>query len=765
MAKTIIDVDEFNGNNGFVISADNQLFDYDALGESVSNAGDINGDGLDDFIVGAPNAGLATVAYNDYYDRFDVSDRRGAAYVIFGRETNFAANFKVNALDGENGFTIEGLNVGDRLGSQVSGAEDVNGDGFNDLLVSTPDEVHLIFGREGGFAANFDLNSLDGSNGFTLQGEERNYFLGYALSSAGDLNGDGFDDFIIGADGAGELLNETYYAGTTDRRGEAYVVFGRKKGFTTDFDLTSLDGTNGFSLRGKRAVDLLGNAVSNAGDINGDGLDDLVVGAPGAGDNVENYNSNVIGDNRGKTYVIFGRKKGFTAEFDLDRLDGSNGFSIEGLNRNESLGSEVANAGDVNGDGFDDFMVGTTTGISNINSKVYVIFGGENGFTSEFDLNSLDGSNGFVVRGMKGGKLGSDLASAGDVNGDGFSDIVIGAPDVANKFGGDSSYFGVAYVLFGSDDGFAPAINITALSAENGFTVRGVSYNGGLGTEVSNAGDINGDGLSDIILGAPSYAIRFTGYAGNAYVIYGSQTSVPAGTNKNDTIAGSSGNDRLSGLAGNDKLRGLDGNDTLIGASGRDRLLGNNGKDVLYGGVGSDTLNGGNGSDRVLGNPGRDLVYGGTGNDTLSGGTAKDTLVGGRGNDRLNGEAGNDRLIGVALNGGSLGSSEQDTLTGGNSSDIFVLGNSSGVFYDDGDNSTAGDRDLAYLTDFNPQQDKVQLAGTVNEYLLDFVPSSGDNLNAQLFYAPEAAVEGELIALIENVSANLNLNDKAFIFV
>ncbi|WP_172657350.1 FG-GAP repeat protein [Myxosarcina sp. GI1] len=755
MAKTVIDVDNINGNNGFVISAYNQLFDYDALGKSVSNAGDINGDGLDDFIIGAPSAGLATVVYNDN-ELYDVSDRRGAAYVIFGRETNFAADFKVNDLNGENGFTIEGLNAVDLLGSSVSGAGDVNGDGFDDFLISTPTKVHLIFGSDTGFTANFDLSSLDGSNGFTLQGEKPSTFWGYDLSSAGDINGDGFDDFIIGANGVGEISS----TGTTNRRGAAYVVFGRKKGFAADFNLASLDGSNGFSLRGKRAEDLLGFAVSTAGDINGDGLDDLVVGAPGAGDDLPN--SNTIDDKRGETYVIFGRKKEFAAEFDLDRLDGSNGFKIKGLNRGESLGIEVANAGDVNGDGFDDFMVGFGAGNSSI-SKVYVIFGGEDSFTSEFDLTSLDGTNGFSI-GLKGDVKGSDLASAGDINGDGFSDIAIGAPEIS-QYGNGSSYFGVAYVLFGSERIFAPTIDVTALESDNGFTVRGVEFYGGLGSAVSNAGDINGDGLSDIILGVPSYAFRFNGDAGKAYVIYGSQTSIPTGTNKNDTIVGSSGDDRLSGLAGNDKLLGLDGNDTLIGGSGRDRLLGNNGKDVLYGGVGSDTLNGGNGSDRVWGNQARDLVYGGTGNDTLSGGTAKDTLVGGRGNDLLNGEAGNDRLIGVALNGGSLGSGEQDTLTGGNSSDIFVLGNRSGVFYDDSDNSTAGDKNFAYLTDFNPQQDKVQLAGTVDEYFLDFVPSSGDNLNAQLFYAPEAAVEGELIALIENVSANLNLNNKAFIFV
>ena len=131
-----------------------------------------------------------------------------------------------------------------------------------------------MFGSSGGFAASFDLDSLNGSNGFVLNGIDRGDYSGRSVSSAGDVNGDGFDDLLIDAPFADP--NGNYDAG------ESYVVFGKSKdkssGFAASFDLDSLDGSNGFVLNGIDSDDRSGISVSSAGDVNGDGFDDLIIG-------------------------------------------------------------------------------------------------------------------------------------------------------------------------------------------------------------------------------------------------------------------------------------------------------------------------------------------------------------------------------------------------------------------------------------------------------------------------------------------------------
>ena len=459
----------------------------DAAGDNaayVSDAGDVNGDGFADIIVGAPLAGYGAT---------------GAAYVIFGRPGGFGT-IDLSNLQPADGFLIQGAGSIDYTGISVSSAGDINGDGFDDILVGTyvggfyytgTSHAYVIFGKSTGFAT-INLSNLAPSAGFVINGT-----LGFdnlmIVADAGDINGDGFDDIIIGD------------RGDSSGTGAAYVIFGKATGFGT-IDVANLSSTVGFRINGG-VGDRAGVSVSGAGDVNGDGFDDLIVGA---------YFGDNGGNNAGEAYVIFGKSSGFTT-LNLESLPAGAGFIIQGDVAEDWAGFDVSAAGDVNGDGFDDLIVGAPLGDNGGTGagEAYVILGKATGFGT-VDLSNL-GSAGFVIQGdASGDALGWSVSAAGDVNGDGFGDLIVGAPFGDN--GG--AYAGEAYVIFGRSTGFT-TIDLTNLSPSDGYIIQGDDADDRAGQSVSAAGDVNGDGLDDIIVGARTA----DNGAGASYVIFGRRDS------------------------------------------------------------------------------------------------------------------------------------------------------------------------------------------------------------------------------------------------
>jgi hypothetical protein len=477
MQQKTFDLTTLNGRNGFSVSGSVQ---GDRLGYSVASTGDINGDGVSDLVLGA----------------YRVNSNAGAAYVIFGMRNGYLGTFDLGTLSGSNGFTVPGIEPGVyHLGISVSAAGDINGDGVSDFVLGADDGYgtsYVIFGSRGGFQSVFNLMNLNGTNGFIVRGIALNGGLGGSVSTAGDVNGDGISDLVLGA------YSVNSYAGA------AYVIFGQREQFPALFNLTNLNGINGFSVAGIAPNDLLGCVVNTAGDINGDGISDLVLGA---------YNANTgLGGNGGAGYVIFGRREGFASFFNLSNINGTNGFAI-GSAASATLGGSISTVGDINGDGISDLglsdaSLNSGTGVS------YIIFGNRQGFSSLFNLNKLNGSNGFAVPGVAARSYLGPVSSVGDISDDGIDDLVLGADGTANAA---NLVMGVAYVIFGNRVGFPSTFNLNNLNGTNGFIVPGIAVNSSLGFSVSRAGDINGDGLNDLLLGAPG----LNSDIGTAYIIFG----------------------------------------------------------------------------------------------------------------------------------------------------------------------------------------------------------------------------------------------------
>jgi FG-GAP repeat protein len=396
-------------------------------GYSVNTAGDVNGDGYDDVIVGA-------------YRYDDGQDNEGAAFVYYG------------SADGPSltpDWSAESDLVGSWYGHSVSGAGDVNGDGFDDVIVGAPNPDH---GTTIGLAYAYygSATGLSPVANWTAQGDQLVDWFGRRVQRAGDVNGDGFADVIVGV---------PHYDSDRVDVGKAVAYYGSPAGLSPTANWTAI---------GAQVLCLFGRDAKGAGDVNGDGYDDVIVGA-------HQYDHGE--KNEGRAFVYAGSPTGLRTK-PLWKQESNQPGAV--------YGRSVNTAGDVNGDGYADIIVGAPQyddGQTN-EGEAFLYFGSPTGpgLTANWTAQADQADAWF----------GRAVAGAGNLNADGYNDVIIGAPnyDTGKPDGGK------AFVYLGSPAGPSLSPNwTTGMSQDHAWFAR----------SVASAGDVNADGYDDVITGAPQF--------------------------------------------------------------------------------------------------------------------------------------------------------------------------------------------------------------------------------------------------------------------
>ncbi|HRG14753.1 MAG TPA: FG-GAP-like repeat-containing protein [Pseudomonadota bacterium] len=533
------------------------------FGHGIANAGDINGDGYDDLLVGSPANDTNAVD-------------AGAAYLFFGSAEGF---------DVVPDWTVHAAQAGARYGSSVAGVGDVNGDGFGDFVVGAE------FADNGQTDEGLGYLYLGGPSVSTtssavMQTDQNASYLGTSVAGAGDVNGDGYADILIGGSG---------HDGGATNSGVALIYFGSASVDTTaDVTLTSSQG----SAR-------MGTSVAGVGDVNGDGFADVLIGAAeyDAGQTDEGSAFLYLG---GASFNIV-----TDAQFQSDQAGAK-------------LGMHVAAAGDVNGDGYSDVLVGAPLFDDGQTDEgaAFVYFGGVGSIDTVADASYQGDVNNI--------QFGSRGAGMGDVDGDGFGDIVVAAPFFAN---GETSE-GRVNVYLGSRTGLAAtpfaALEGNRINGRMGSGLALVDHNGdgrselfaGLpgmtgsfaadgavfgyrtearlmdatsdltlefdqaGAEVGKSvasGDVNGDGYADLLIGQPVWSAMASS-AGRVGIHFGSATGVAAAPNT--VLETGVGNGRFGASVATGDVNGDGIADVIVGSPTRSNGTGAEGMVHIYFGSG-----------------------------------------------------------------------------------------------------------------------------------------------------------------------------------
>ena len=480
------------------------------LGSAVSGAGDVNGDGWDDLLAGASGYSSG-------------QNEEGRAYLYYGSAAGVSSS---------NPWMIESDVTGARLGEAVDQAGDVNGDGYDDIILGMPNYSNgsQYLGRV--LVYHGSASGPGTAANWSAQSDQVNDRQGTAVSGVGDVNGDGYDDVVLGAplfDGAGRALG----------------YFGSATGLSSVADWTA---------ESDQASARLGIAVTTAGDVNGDNYADVLIGASG-------YDTGAV--NAGKVFVYHGTAAGLSL---------TPAWTAEGDQGSASFGAAVGDAGDVNGDGYGEVIVGAPyyQNGQTKEGRAYVYFGSAAGLVT--------GTVWTTESNQAHSYLGLAVAAAGDVNDDGYDDVIMSAP----RFSNGQTREGRIFVFHGSAVGLGSTADWTAESNQ------ALAY---LGTSVDSAGDVNGDGYSDVIAGAPEYTNGQTD-EGGIFVYLGSGSglnSTPAWMAESDQAYARLGD--AVGTAGDVNGDGYD--DILAGAPLYDSgVYTDGGRVVLYhgaaGGLGSN---------------------------------------------------------------------------------------------------------------------------------------------------------------------------------
>ncbi len=475
---------------------------YSEFGYSVALAGDVNGDGFSDVVVGA-------------YRYSNGQDYEGRAFLYLG---------SAHPMSTTQNVLLEKNQASSLFGCSVSTAGDVNGDGYADVIIGASDFDNGQTDEGSAFVFHGSATGLSFVSNWTAESNQATANFGNSVSTAGDVNGDGYSDVIIGA---------YHFSNQQSNEGRVFIYHGSASGLSPSSNLT---------IESNQTDAYFGESVSTAGDVNGDGYSDVLVGSP----NFDNGQTN-----EGRAFVYSGSSTG---------LSGTASWTTESNQIGSEYGSSVSSAGDVNGDGYSDVIIGAPLYDQSFTDagRAYLYRGSSTGL--------LTSSSWVGTSGQLNSHFGNSVSCAGNVNGDGFSDIIVGA----SSFSNGQSFEGKAFLYYGSDQ----------MTSTADWTAESNIQLANFGVSVSSAGDVNGDGYSDVIVGATGYDNGQVN-EGKVYIYNGS----PAGLSSVENWTSEANQDYAdfgSSVSSAGDVNGDGFSDVIVGASAYDNGQTDEGTAFVY---------------------------------------------------------------------------------------------------------------------------------------------------------------------------------------